>query len=102
MRAALDLLIQAGCDVNAADKNGYTPAHFLAHGGHVAALELLIDAGCDVNAADDLDGNTPAYLAALEGHAAALELLIKAGCTFHYGGEDGREASQSRSRAMSL
>ncbi len=43
-------LIQAGGDVNAKDKNGWTPLHGAAFYGYVEIAELLIGAGADVNA----------------------------------------------------
>ena len=75
----LALLIAAGADVNAADKDGYTPLNrALFWKGHTECVKLLLAApGIDVNKAEK-DGSTPLYGAACNGHSACVRLLLAA------------------------
>jgi ankyrin repeat protein len=56
------ILIAAGADVNARDKNGNTALMIATSRGHVDIVEILIDAGADVNAKDEC-GNTALMIA---------------------------------------
>ena len=64
---ALEMLINAGADVNAIMKYGYTPLHLLTMSmsvssvNYLEAIRILIEAGADVNAKDNY-GNTPLHL----------------------------------------
>ena len=62
-------LIEAGADVNIADKDGPTPAFIASQHGHTEALKLLIDAGADVSLPNKW-GWTPAFLASKENRDA--------------------------------
>ena len=46
----LQMLLEAGADVNAQDQWGDTPLHAAARNGDVAAIRMLVEAGADVNA----------------------------------------------------
>ena len=97
----VDLLIQAGVHVNAADRFGSTPLHEAAstyHGDHEAAVriaEALIQAGADVNPPPStpstfLTGGTPLSLAAGRNNLAMVRLLIEHGADVQArGGLDG-------------
>jgi ankyrin repeat protein len=50
--AVLGWLIDAGCDVNAADPTGQTALHWSAVRGSVTALETLLRAGANIDARD--------------------------------------------------
>jgi ankyrin repeat protein len=78
----VDLLLQAGADVNATSEIGSTPL-IMAGGArdHEAAFriaESLLRAGAEVNHCDDL-GNTSLLLAAINKNFRVMELLISAG-----------------------
>ncbi|MDO5465374.1 MAG: ankyrin repeat domain-containing protein, partial [Akkermansia sp.] len=74
----LALLIAAGADVNAANKNGETPLYLAAYNGRTECVKLLLAApGIDVNKADK-DDWTPLYGAASNGHSACMKLLLAA------------------------
>ncbi|MYK91841.1 MAG: hypothetical protein F4026_06840 [Synechococcus sp. SB0669_bin_8] len=87
----VDLLIQAGVHVNAADRFGSTPLHEAAspygYGDHEAAVriaEALIQAGANVNPPPStpstfLTGGTPLSLAAGTDNLAMVRLLIEHG-----------------------
>ena len=72
--AAIDRLVRAGAEVNAAGRYGYTPLHDAAENGHAEAVEALARAGAEVSAVDEY-GRTPLHWAASYGHAEAVEAL---------------------------
>ena len=52
-KAVEELLTSAaGADVNATDKDGYTPLHWAALRGHTEIVQALLEAGADVNNSD--------------------------------------------------
>ena len=70
------LLIEAGADINARDKNGETALMRASAKGVSDRVKLLINAGADVNAIDDAFGHTALMEASTAGIA---QLLINAG-----------------------
>ena len=78
------LLMEAGADPMARDKDGGTPLHY-AHNADVC--RLLLDAGADPNALDD-EGHTPLQLirrdevrqVLLDAGAQPMEPLPEEGC----------------------
>lgn len=102
-RNAAELLIAAGADVSAKDKEGHTPLWYAkrkdrtetaellrrhgaveslydaAEAGDINHVNRLIAEGADVNARTDGRLITPIYLAAREGHKEICELLIAEG-----------------------
>jgi poly(3-hydroxybutyrate) depolymerase len=82
-----------GVDVNAKFKDGWTPLHMAAEGGHREIVDLLIAKGADINAtagAGDGVGWTPLHEAAEEGHKKVVELLILKGADINVKNGDGR------------
>jgi len=61
------LLIDAGADVNGAQRDGYTPLHSAAANGDAALVDRLLAAGAAGEARND-DGQTAADLASAAGH----------------------------------
>jgi len=72
------LLVSAGVDVNAKDKDGNTALHVAAGNGHAEIVELLIAKGADVNA-QGYFGRTPLHRASAADHKKIAELLIASG-----------------------
>jgi len=70
-------LIAAKADVNLADWEGKTPAHFAAYNGFAAELHLLCTSGADVKIKDgeNADGVTVAEIADKAKEAAFVEYL---------------------------
>ena len=74
--------LAAGTDVNAKDKDGWTPLHPASYEGHQEIVELLIAKGADVNARVELgpqQGMTPLDSANNSGRTEIVSLLRKHG-----------------------
>ncbi|HEY7171016.1 MAG TPA: ankyrin repeat domain-containing protein [Vicinamibacterales bacterium] len=76
--AAIQALVKQKTDLNAAQPDGATALHWVAHWDDVASAELLLKSGANVNAANDA-GVTPLALACENGSAAMVEALLKGG-----------------------
>jgi ankyrin repeat protein len=74
----VDLLIEAGADVNKGDQAGKTPLSHAAESGKVDMTKKLIEAGSDVNKRDLVGGNSVLWAAGL-GSAETLEIVVNAG-----------------------
>eukprot|EP01105_Mastigella_eilhardi_P000697 TRINITY_DN1083_c0_g1_i6.p1 TRINITY_DN1083_c0_g1~~TRINITY_DN1083_c0_g1_i6.p1 ORF type:complete len:939 (-),score=189.86 TRINITY_DN1083_c0_g1_i6:285-2918(-) len=75
----MEILIEHKADVNARDREGFTPLHFAAVEGHrvrqsLKGCQLLVDAGADPSLRDCLDGGkmTPMEWAKTEGHTKVV------------------------------
>ncbi|XP_035871932.1 protein phosphatase 1 regulatory subunit 12B isoform X1 [Phyllostomus discolor] len=71
----LRLLVQAGCDLDVRDHDGWTPLHAAAHWGVKEACSILAEALCNMDARNKL-GQTP-FDVADEGLVEHLEMLQK-------------------------
>ena len=71
-------LLISGADVNARDKNAWTPLHHAALADSEAEAGLLLDYNADVSARDR-SGNTPLHYAALWDNALVAGLLLANG-----------------------
>ena len=74
----LDLLIQAGADVNTTDVNGHTTLVFASAKGYDDCVELLIEAGADVNTVTK-EGNTALHHSAKANYPHTVIKLLRAG-----------------------
>lgn len=96
----IQLLINAGADVNAPCANGSTPLHWAAGAGAVPAVSALLDAGADPRATTYTwrrhaygfaSGQTPLHWAAESNHTAIVKLLaVHAADVAVLGDERGR------------
>ena len=77
--AVVALLLQAGADVNAQNRNehwGTTPLHAAAHANQAAIASLLIEHGASLNV-KDLSGQTPMHHTTFHKAKAVAALLQK-------------------------
>jgi ankyrin repeat protein/L-ascorbate metabolism protein UlaG (beta-lactamase superfamily) len=72
------LLVDAGADVDAEDREGSTPLEVAASHGHAKLAALLIERGADVDH-QDVNGLSAMHFAAYAGHADTVRVLLKAG-----------------------
>jgi ankyrin repeat protein len=72
-------LIEAGADVNAADRTGRTPLMWAAHAKSPDAVRALIEAGAEIDIRDTTVGNTALGWAAAFGNASCVRELLEAG-----------------------
>jgi ankyrin repeat protein len=77
-KAAIQVLLQKGTDVNAPQADGMTALLWAADRDDLSAVELLVRAGANVKAANRW-GVTPLSIACEAGDAPMVELLLKAG-----------------------
>jgi hypothetical protein len=78
---AVQVLVDAGADLELCDVNGHTPLRWAccnSEGFHAQIAEILIRAGADVNARDNFNG-TVLHGAALDRNPEAVKLLVKHG-----------------------
>lgn len=74
--ACLEVLVQAGANVNARRDDLWTPLHRAADGNHPALIGGLLQAGADLNVVDE-QGNSPLHIAIMWTETdAARELLL--------------------------
>ena len=71
--------LDAGADVNAADKVGETPLHCATTGGRKEIAELLIVKGADVNKKTPISNETPLHYAPFSANRQITKLLISKG-----------------------
>ena len=76
----IQLLIEAGADVNLPTRDGYRPLMAAASSGSIKAVKLLLRAGAEVNVADN-QGDTALILARDAERDEVVELLKEAGAT---------------------
>lgn len=87
---AVEVLIEAGAEIEVGNKRGETPLFYAAAYGR-KALPILIQAGADVNTANN-DGDTALMYAAKLGEVEAIRLLIEAGANVNLAGPRGDTA----------
>jgi ankyrin repeat protein len=73
--AIIELLLQAGLDIDARDKEGQSALHVAVLEGHEASVKLLLDKGANRNQ-QDYDGRTALHWAAEKGNIDIITLLL--------------------------
>jgi 26S proteasome non-ATPase regulatory subunit 10 len=98
--AVIEVLLNAGAQPTAAQKDGVTPLHRAASEGNANAVLRLIQAGADVNAKNVL-GNTPLFMCTKDERLDHALVLLQTGADAHVRNLAGktaleRAASQTR------
>ncbi|OAX80218.1 hypothetical protein ACJ72_05451 [Emergomyces africanus] len=79
----VQLLVDAGVDINYQDEQGETALHIAARFGHTGCAKALLDGSHDQKANTELAENTyswtPLFIACVDGSLGVVELLIDAG-----------------------
>jgi ankyrin repeat protein len=94
----VELLINAGADINRNSENEWSALSGAASYGHINVLRLLIEEGANVNI-EEVGGRTPLLIAAHNGHTEAVRVLIENGAdvnTANNGGDSPLTASARR------
>ncbi|KAI9902026.1 hypothetical protein N3K66_003843 [Trichothecium roseum] len=82
-KVIVEMLVQAGVDINWKDKTGETALHLAARFGYEECAEVLLKGSeeqkADLGAIENTYAWTPLHVAAVDGHLSIVELLIKAG-----------------------
>ncbi len=76
---AIEALLAAGADANAANANGTTALMTAAASGSVPALKVLLDHGADIKAKESVHGQTALMFAAALGRTDAVRFLLSRG-----------------------
>lgn len=102
---AVKLLVENNVDPSQPNKQGWSPIHSAAMGGHIPVLKLLVqDHGCDPNTTVPGFGTQPLHTASFKGHLAAIKLLLEVGadCTAELFDMGGPFAEMGRMRPVAL
>jgi len=75
--AMINLLLEAGVDINMTNLSGFTPLHHAAEAQAIESLQLLLEKGAKVNL-QTKSGRTALEIAALRDNQAMIELLTNA------------------------
>ena len=76
---AVQILVNAGADVDEHLENGITALMLMAILGQADAVGVLLEAGADLNAANSADGGTALIFAVYGGSTETVSILIEAG-----------------------
>ncbi|KAL2130529.1 hypothetical protein VTI74DRAFT_6270 [Chaetomium olivicolor] len=82
-KAIVEMLVEAGVDINWQDKDGETALHIAARFGHDECARVLLKGTPEQKANLELVENsfawTPLHIAAVDGHLSVAQLLVDAG-----------------------
>lgn len=86
----VQLLLSAGADVNASDRDGYTPVMRAAEKGHLSVVKVLLAAGANVNVSQG--GESLLMKIVANGDLLTAERLVAAGADVNHRARDGQTA----------
>ncbi|PNH03754.1 Ankyrin repeat domain-containing protein [Tetrabaena socialis] len=79
---AVELLLEAGAEVNTKTKKRDTALKAACLNGHIGVVKLLLNAKADVNTKNE-SGSSALYVASEKGHTEVVELLTEAGANIN-------------------
>jgi len=88
----VELLLQKGANINATNKQGFTPLFMAAGKGQRDTVMLLLDKGADVNLRNKYNGATGLIIAAEEGHSEIVAALLNKGANINATANNGYTA----------
>ncbi|GFY64033.1 hypothetical protein TNIN_144601 [Trichonephila inaurata madagascariensis] len=62
--------------INARDRNGYSPLHWIAYHGNQSVLKQILDVGIDITHISN-KGNTALHIAVSRGHREIVEIMLQ-------------------------
>ena len=86
---AVKSIIDGGVNVNAVDKDGFTPLHWAPENNRLDIVNYLIAKGADVNAGTTKDRLTPLHLAVAAKAKDIVRALLDNGAIVNVGAESG-------------
>ena len=89
--ACIDVLLDAGADIESKDDIGCTAIHGAAWRGHTACIGVLLDRGADIESKQN-QGATALHLAACQGHTACIGVLLDRGADIESMDHEGSTA----------
>ncbi|XP_046578270.1 ankyrin-1-like isoform X1 [Haliotis rubra] len=87
--STVEILCEAGSDVNVSNKYGVTPLYEAAMKGHNEVVRYLLSQGCELNK-QDMYGVGPLHVASVFNNAEAVNMLITAGASIKQRDQSGR------------
>mgnify|MGYP005989237825 CR=1 FL=1 len=75
----IQMLLDAGADINAKNKDGYTALIVAAEQGHLLLFDLLLNAGANVDAKENVNGYTALIWAVDKDRKHIIHLLFDRG-----------------------
>lgn len=85
-------LLEAGVDVNATDKGGYSALMLAASNNHAEIVAFLAANGANINQVELTNGWTALLWAAKQGHAETVAFLLQQGADITAADSDGATA----------
>lgn len=80
----VEKLVNAGCDINAGDEQGYTPLHMAVGKRHSHIVDYLIACGASVNTPEK-NGMTPVHTAIISNNPVIVKSLVSHGADLSRG-----------------
>ena len=77
--SCIEVLLEAGADINRPNSNGATSLFYAASHGHLAAVKLLLARGARTDGWRSCKSD-PLCMTASQGHTACVQALVAAGC----------------------
>ncbi|KAF2866829.1 glycerophosphocholine phosphodiesteras-like protein Gde1 [Massariosphaeria phaeospora] len=94
----VQLLVEAGVEVNYQDDQGETALHVAARFGHDECTKVLLEGSSvyktEIDIPEKTFGWTPLFIACVDGHPSTVELLVKAGADVERADNSGWTAKE--------